>query len=54
MGRLTVLIQDCAAERGIQLPALVLARFQRILYAASIAAGEVDRGVLEAVFQASD
>jgi transcriptional regulator with XRE-family HTH domain len=54
MGRLAVLIEDCEAQRGIKLPALVSIRFLRILYAASIASGKVDRGVLEAVFQASD
>ncbi len=54
MTRLTAQIRAMESERGIQLPVETFTRFQRILYATSIASGDVDRGVLEAVFQAAD
>lgn len=49
--QVNVQIRRSEVERGIALPAESLARFQRILYAASVSTGEVDLGVLNAVFQ---
>lgn len=54
MTRITAAIKEVEDARAIRLSATVLTRLQRILYAASVATGEVDQGVLKAVFQAAD
>lgn len=53
MTRVTVQIRCAEVERGIRLSAESVARFQRILYAASVSTGEVDLGVLDAVFEST-
>ncbi len=53
MERLTSYIRALEKERGIQLPVETFIRFQRILYAASVSTREVDRGLLEAVFESA-
>lgn len=54
MTRIAVQIRGLESKRGVQFSADKFTRLQRILYAASVPTGVVDRGLLDAVCWVSD